>query len=137
MTPSTILATAVRILLPLFLLFSVFLLLRGHNETGGGFAGGLIAGAGFALFALSSGWASAREALAVEPRTLILLGLLIAAGSGLAALLAGETFMTGLWYPGSLPVIGKVGTPFLFDLGVYFVVFGTVMMFLISLGEQQ
>jgi len=137
MTPSTILAAAVRILLPLFLLFSLFLLLRGHNETGGGFVGGLVAAAGFALIALSSGWASARAALVVEPRILILIGLSIAACSGLLALLAGETFMTGLWYPVSLPVIGKAGTPFLFDLGVYCVVCGTVMMFLISLGEQQ
>jgi multicomponent Na+:H+ antiporter subunit B len=137
MTPSTILAAAVRILLPVFLLFSVFLLLRGHNEAGGGFVGGLIAAAGFALFALANGWGAARKALAVDPRLLILVGLVTAGGSGLLALAGGAPFMTGLWVPASLPVIGKAGTPLLFDVGVYFVVFGTVMQFLISLGEEQ
>jgi len=137
MTPSTMLAAAVRILLPLFLLFSVFLLLRGHNEPGGGFVGGLIAAAGFALFALANGWTAARNALAIEPRSVILLGLVLAAGSGLIALGEGASFMTGLWSPLGIPVIGKAGTPLLFDLGVYLVVFGTVVMFLISLGEEQ
>ena len=137
MTPSTILAAAVRVLLPLFLLFSLFLLLRGHNEAGGGFVGGLIASAGFALFGLSSGWDAARKALAMEPRSLIALGLALAAFSGLIGLLGGDTFMTGGWISATLPVIGKAGTPLLFDLGVYFVVFGAVMMFLISLGEEQ
>ena len=137
MTPSTILMAAVRILLPLFLLFSVFLLLRGHNEPGGGFVGGLIAAAGFALVGLAAGWTAARKALAIEPRKLIVLGLTLAAGSGLIALLGDLPYLTGIWSPASFPGIGKAGTPLLFDLGVYFVVLGVVMMFLISLGEEQ
>jgi multicomponent Na+:H+ antiporter subunit B len=59
------------------------------------------------------------------------------AGCGLIALGEGASFMTGLWSPIGIPVIGKAGTPLLFDLGVYLVVFGTVVMFLISLGEEQ
>ncbi|HMN02746.1 MAG TPA: MnhB domain-containing protein, partial [Geobacter anodireducens] len=64
---SLFLATAVRLLLPLLLLFSLFLLLRGHNEPGGGFVGGLVAAAAFALHALAHGVAAARRVLRVEP----------------------------------------------------------------------
>ena len=52
---SPIFRTAARLLMPLLLLFSVFLLLRGHNEPGGGFVGGLVAAAAFALYAIAFG----------------------------------------------------------------------------------
>jgi len=137
MTPSTILAAAARILLPLFLLFSVFLLLRGHNEVGGGFVGGLVASAGFALYALSHGWLEARKALSYEPRTMILAGLVCVGGSGAIGSIIRGDFLAAVWYPVALPVIGKAGTPLIFDLGVYLIVLGTVMTFLLSLGEEH
>ena len=62
-----ILSTATRYLLPLLLMFSIFLLLRGHNEPGGGFVGGLVAGAALALYAMALGLPSARQVLGIEP----------------------------------------------------------------------
>ena len=133
---SLILSTATRYLMPLLLLFSVFLLLRGHNEPGGGFVGGLVAAAAFALFAIAEGVAPARRMLFVHPRTLLGTGLLIAAGAGLLSVGLGLPYMTGLWSSFELPVVGKLGTPLLFDVGVYLVVIGMVLMIVFELAEE-
>ncbi len=133
---SMILSTATRYLLPLLLMFSIFLLLRGHNEPGGGFVGGLVAGAALALYALALGLRSARRVLGLDPRSLIYFGLLTAALSGLPALFRGLEFMTGLWSEQALPVIGKLGTPLLFDAGVYLVVIGVTLTIIFALMEN-
>jgi multicomponent Na+:H+ antiporter subunit A len=130
--PSPIFRTAARLLMPLLLLFSVFLLLRGHNEPGGGFVGGLVAAAAFALYAIAFGVERARQALLVKPLTLIGAGLLIALGSGLPAALRGQPFMTAQW---ALEPVA-LGTPALFDLGVFLVVAGVVLMMIFSLAEE-
>jgi multicomponent Na+:H+ antiporter subunit B len=133
---SVILSTAVRLLLPLLLLFSVFVLFRGHNEPGGGFIGGLVAAAAFALYAIAHGVEQARTRLWVEPRLLIALGLLMALASGLVSLLSGQSFMTGVWTGLELPVLGKLGTPLLFDIGVYCTVVGVTLLIVFSLAEE-
>jgi multicomponent Na+:H+ antiporter subunit B len=133
-----ILPTAARLLLPLLLLFSIFLLLRGHNLPGGGFAAGLVAAAAFALYAVATNVPTARRALGVAPRTLLGAGLLVALLSGLVPVMIGQPFLTGLW--GSLPVpgIGNVdlGTPLLFDIGVYLVVIGMTLTIVLALAEE-
>ncbi|HRY44334.1 MAG TPA: Na+/H+ antiporter subunit B [Thermoanaerobaculia bacterium] len=134
---SVILAAATRVVFPLLLLFSVFLLFRGHNEPGGGFVGGLVAATAYALLALSGGVASARRVLPARPEVLIGTGLLAALASGLVGLAAGRPFMTGLWGDVSLPVVGKPGTPVLFDAGVYLTVLGVVLLILFTLQEED
>jgi multicomponent Na+:H+ antiporter subunit B len=134
---SLILSTATRYLLPLLLLFSLFLLLRGHNEPGGGFVGGLVAASAFVLYAIANGVAAEREILRIEPRVFIAVGLLCAAGSGIPPLLSGLPFMTALWSTQEVPVLGKIGTPLLFDVGVYLVVFGITLMIVLSLAEEE
>ena len=133
---SLILSTATRYLLPLLLLFSVFLLLRGHNEPGGGFTGGLTAAAAFVLYAFAFGVAETRAMLGIQPRTLIGVGLLIAAGAGLLAVPFGLPYMTGLWTTWEVPAIGKLGTPLLFDVGVYLAVIGVVLLINLELAEN-
>jgi multicomponent Na+:H+ antiporter subunit B len=134
-----ILPTAARFLMPLLILFSLFLLLRGHNEPGGGFAGGLVAAAAFVLNAIAVGVADARRTAGIDPRMLIGLGLLLAAGSGVVALLVGRPFLTGLWIDLSLPGGGKlsIGTPLFFDIGVYLVVLGITVTIIFSLMEEE
>jgi len=134
---SLILSTATRYMLPLLLLFSVFLLLQGHHEPGGGFVGGLVAAAAFALYAFAFNVVNARQALRVDPRTLIGIGLLLAVGSGLISLFDNLPFMTGLWSSQAIPVLGKVGTPMLFDVGVYLVVVGVTLTIIFSLAESD
>ena len=133
---SMILSTAVRYLLPLLLMLSVFLLLRGHNEPGGGFVGGLVAAAALTLYAIALGLRSAQQVLGLDPQLLIFVGLLTAGLSGLPAVLAGFEFMTGLWSTQALPVIGKLGTPLLFDVGVYLVVLGITLTIIFALMEN-
>jgi multicomponent Na+:H+ antiporter subunit A len=130
---SPIFRTATRLLMPLLLLFAVFLLLRGHNEPGGGFVGGLVAAAAFALYGLAFGVQRARQALLVNPLTLLGTGLLIALASGLPAVLRGQPYLTALWPSG--PV--ALGTPALFDVGVFLVVAGVVLMMIFSLAEES
>jgi multicomponent Na+:H+ antiporter subunit A len=130
---SPIFRTAARLLMPLLLLFAVFLLFRGHNQPGGGFVGGLVAAAAFALYAIAFGVANARQALLVRPLTLLGAGLLLALGSGVPAVLRGQPFLTAVWVSESLPV----GTPALFDVGVFLVVAGVVLMMVFSLAEES
>lgn len=135
---SLILQTGSRFLYTLLLLFSIFLLLRGHDQPGGGFIGGLVAASAFALYAIAYDAESARRVLRVSPQKLIGIGLFVAMMSGLFSLLRGYPFLTGLW--GDLRLSGegflKVGTPFLFDLGVYLVVIGFALLIILSLAEE-
>jgi multicomponent Na+:H+ antiporter subunit B len=135
---SLILMTATRFLLPLLLLFSIFLLLRGHNAPGGGFAGGLVVASAFALYGFAFGVSESRRLLGVQPRTLVGAGLLVALFSALISLLRGQPLMTGQWTSVHVPMIGPidVGTPILFDIGVYLVVIGVANTVLMTLAEE-
>lgn len=135
---SLILLTAARLLAPLLLLFSIFLLVRGHNEPGGGFAGGLVAATAFILLAISRDPQAARTALRIEPQALMGAGLLIAVGAGVVGLLVGQPLLTGQWVELDLPT-GKleVGTPLLFDVGVYLVVLGSTLTMVLTLAEEE
>ena len=133
---SSILQTAVRLLMPLLLLFAVFLLLRGHNQPGGGFVGGLVVAASFVLYSIAFGVDAARRALLVRPSTLLGVGLLAAFVSGLPAVVAGHAFMTALWTTvaaGSMVI--AVGTPLVFDVGVFLAVIGVVLTIVFTLAE--
>lgn len=136
-TQSLILSAATRYLMPLLLLFSFFLLLRGHNEPGGGFVGGLVAAAAFALYAFSFDVDRTRQLLRLDPRQLMSIGLLMAALSGMVAWLNQKPFLTALWSKQPWPVLGKVGTPLLFDVGVYMVVLGVTLKIVFALADDD
>lgn len=129
---STILRTGTRVLMPLLLLFAVFLLFRGHNEPGGGFVAGLVVSGAFALHGMAYGVPAARRALLVDPMRLLGAGLLVALSSALVAPLQGEPFFTAQWTSGAIPL----GTPLLFDLGVFLVVIGVVLTMIFTLAEE-
>ena len=134
---SLILMVATRLLIPLLLLFSIFLLLRGHNNPGGGFVGGLVAGSSFVLYALSRGAAQARQVLRIAPRLLLGIGLSCALGAGLLALGVGDPFLHSLWTP-EVDLLGghmKLGSTLLFDIGVFAVVVGTVLLMVFAIGQ--
>lgn len=133
---SLILRTATRFLMPLLLLFALFLLLRGHNEPGGGFVGGLVVAAAFVLLAIAYGRDAARRALPVDPSKLLGIGLLVALGSGIPAVLLGRPFLTAVWTKiGAEPAVLDVGTPLVFDVGVFLVVIGVVLTIVFTLAE--
>jgi len=131
--PSLILGVAVRLLLPLLLLFSIFLLFRGHHAPGGGFVGGLVAAAALALYALAQGVTAARRLLRIPPQDVIAAGLLTALGSGVVGMLEGLPFLTGRWI--TVHHL-KLGTPVIFDVGVYLVVIGVTLLIIFTLMEE-
>lgn len=136
MQTSLILRTASRYLLPLLLIFSVFLLIRGHNQIGGGFTGGLVASAALMLYAIAVSPRVLEERLPFRPVRLIAVGLLTAAISAALPMFQGKPFFTGLWLKEEVAVIGKMGTPLLFDTGVYMVVIGIVLWIMLTLAEE-
>jgi len=109
---------------------SLFVLWRGHNEPGGGFIGGLLAASGFLVRALAEGVPAGRALLRFSPTLILGLGILVATGSGTAGLLGGDNFLTGQWWF-SLPLVGKISSVLLFDIGVYLVVLGAASLFLL------
>ena len=125
---SYILTISARLIVPVMLLFSVFILFRGHNQPGGGFAGGLIAGAAFVLLAFANGVDFALRKIPVQPTQIIASGLLISLLSGIPGLLMGDSFFKGYWLDWDLPILPKLGTPFMFDVGVYLLVMGIVLV---------
>lgn len=137
MQRSIILPVATRFLMPLMLVFSIFLLLRGHNEVGGGFVGGLVAASALMLYAISTSPSALWKLLPLDPRIIAAIGLLISLFSGFIPLFYEKPFMTGMWIETSLPVVGKVGTPTLFDLGVYILVIGVVVWILLEFAEDE
>jgi multisubunit Na+/H+ antiporter MnhB subunit len=135
---SLILKAATRLLVGLILVFAVYLLFRGHNAPGGGFVAALVAGTGFALVAISEGPAVLRKAVRIEPERVAMGGLGITILSGLAGWVSGRPFLTGLWWGASpdKPEALAVGTPLIFDIGVFLTVLGTLLTLILALEEN-
>ncbi|MEM1377381.1 MAG: hydrogen gas-evolving membrane-bound hydrogenase subunit E [Pseudomonadota bacterium] len=136
--PSLIFVTTARFFFVLMMVVSVYILFRGHNEPGGGFIGGLIASAGFAVLALALGVDLARRRLWLHPVVVMGVGLVLAILSGLPGAWLNGSFLTHQW--AELP-LGftklKVGTTMIFDLGVYLTVLGGVLVFLVRVQQQN
>ena len=121
----------------LLIALSVVVLLRGHNEIGGGFVGGLTAALAFAVVSLADGVERARARLRLHPLTLTGFGLMLAVASGLPGLVLYGDFLHHVWFEAD--VLGlhiKQGTTLLFDLGVYLAVLGAVLAFLFGLRRE-
>ncbi|WP_068081415.1 Na+/H+ antiporter subunit B [Polycladidibacter stylochi] len=135
---TVIFRTVAPFLTALMTLFSIFVLLRGHNEPGGGFIGGLIAVSAFAIYGIAYGVAGVRRALHVHPMSIAASGLLLAVASVLPSLFLGQPTMTSQWLEFSL--FGThiaLSTPMFFDIGVYLVVVGAITSIALSLEERE
>jgi len=122
----------------LMVLFSVFVLLRGHNEPGGGFIGGLIAASAFAIYGIACGVAPVRRAIRFHPMAISAFGLFLGGLAGLPSILQQVPFLTGLWwFPKLFGVELALSTPMVFDIGVYFVVVGSITSIALALEEPD
>jgi multicomponent Na+:H+ antiporter subunit B len=129
--------TIAPLLTVVMLVFSVFVLLRGHNEPGGGFIGGLVAASAIAIYGMAVGADAARRALRFDPLAIAGAGVVLAAGAGLLSMLVGVPFLTGLWASFSVGATEvSVSTPMVFDIGVYLVVLGAVAAIALGLEEE-
>lgn len=131
---SEILRIAAKMMYPLLLGLSVVVLLRGHQEPGGGFIGGLMVGAAYILYAMAYGVKETRRKYFLQPLHLMGLGLLIAVLSGLPGVIGGGPYMKGEWWELISGI--KLGTPVIFDLGVYLTVAGMLTQVMDSIMEE-
>jgi multicomponent Na+:H+ antiporter subunit A len=132
-----VLLKAVPVFYWLLLALSVVVLLRGHNEVGGGFVGGLTGALAFAIVSLAHGVSRARKTLRWHPLALAGGGLLLAVASGVPGLVTSGAYLGHVWIEADvLGVQVKQGTTLLFDLGVYLAVLGTVLAFLFGLSRE-
>ncbi len=132
---SPILRAAARSIVPLLALVAIVLFVRGHHEPGGGFVGGLVAAAATLLHAFAFGIGATRARFG--PGRLVAVGLAVVLASGAIGLLAGGAFLEGTWLSGRFPAVGKLGTPLLFDAGVFLVVLGVSARVLFGLLERE
>lgn len=133
---SRILKTATYYLLPVLLLFSVFILLRGHYKPGGGFVGGLIASIAFVMHSFANSVEQTLKLLRTQPSKFIPIGLILSLSSAIFPMFFGDPIMTGVWYNEPIPIIGMIGTALFFDLGVYLLVIGVVLTILFTISQS-
>ncbi len=112
------------------LLIALGILLRGHNEPGGGFIGGLVAAAASALLAIVLDPDAAQRRQPLQPLRLAACGVALTLLSGCLALIAGMPYLTHVW-------AGGWSTVLLFDLGVFCAVWGTLTGYLYPLLEAE
>lgn len=136
---SIILRVGTRYLSGILVLFSLYMLIRGHNEPGGGFIGGLVGSTGFVLYAIACGTKDARDALKLMPQNIAVAGLGISLLAGIAAALFGDPLFTGQWLFIN-PTEDSKGLPLstvlVFDIGVYLVVFGSILSIFFAMEEE-
>lgn len=136
---SVILQIASRYLRVLLLSFAAIVLLRGHNYSGGGFIGGLLAALAVTFSSLAYSSKEVKDRLWIQPDKLIGIGLLLLVLSILPSVFVAEALMKGLWFTLNLPfsIELKLGTPFIFDAGVFFTVIGVALLFLFTLSTKK
>jgi multicomponent K+:H+ antiporter subunit A len=136
---SLLLALIARLLMPFIVLVAVFLLLRGHNEPGGGFIAGLALAIGLILLYVANGHRWTDERLPRDFSPWVGGGLLAAGLTGVGSGIFGSPFLTSTYDYPQLPLIGAVplASASLFDLGVFLAVVGATMMMLAALGRLQ
>jgi len=129
----------IQLMFPVILLFGLHLFLRGHDLPGGGFVAGITVAVALILLYMARGARWVETHLRVLPVRWIGLGLLLAAGTGLASLVFGRPFLTSYFHYAELPLLGRLplASAVLFDLGVFCVVVGATTLMLIALAHQS
>jgi len=129
--------------LPIALVVSLYIFLRGHNYPGGGFIAGLVTSMALIIQYIAQGQDQAEQMLKAKSGRLyelwIGIGLLIAGLSGMAAWYWSRPFLTSAHIYVDIPVIGKahLASAALFDVGVYVTVVGATMLLISVLGDSR
>ena len=132
-------AVLVRLLLPIALVVSFYLFMRGHNQPGGGFVAGLVMSVAFILQYMVAGTQWVEAQMSLRPMRWMGFGLFSATLTGLGALFAGYPFLTTHTWHFSLPLLGDIhiASALFFDVGVYAMVVGSTLLMLTALGHQS
>jgi multicomponent Na+:H+ antiporter subunit B len=126
-----------RLFLRVMAVFAVLLLLRGHNKPGGGFIAGIIIATGFILYGMVFGSAKIEKLLYFNTRQWMGVGLIFVFIAVLIPVFMGLPPLTGVWYIDTLPLIGELhlGTPLIFDTGIFLAVTGVILSIVITIME--
>lgn len=137
MRPSLILTVALRFIATSALVFGLYLLVAGHNQPGGGFVGGLVAGAAVVLTFVAGDLDAVRRLLPLRPWSVLGGGLVVVSAAAIAPIVLGGDVLGQDFAEVSLPVAGtvKLTSSIVFDTGVFLVVVGLVLMTFEALGE--
>jgi multicomponent K+:H+ antiporter subunit A len=129
----------IQLLFPLIAMVAIFLLLRGHDLPGGGFAAGITLAAALILQYMARGIRFVETRLRILPVVWISVGLLVAAVTGLASAPFSMPFLTSYVGYLNVPTIGDVPTmsAVLFDFGVFALVLGATALILVALAHQS
>lgn len=121
------------------IVFSLFLFFAGHNAPGGGFVGGLVAGAALVLRYVAGGTAEVRRVTRIAPEVVLGMGLVLAVLTGIAGWVFGSGFFESALVEVEVPLLGlvKASTALVFDAAVYLIVVGTSMAVIIGLGDEE
>lgn len=130
--------TSSQLLYGSILVLSLYFLFAGHNQPGGGFVGGLTAGAAISLRYVAGGVSAVRSSLRLKPWTVLGSGLLLSTGTAIVPLLTGNAVLEHASFELDLPVVGAIKTTSAlpFDVGVYLVVVGLVLMAYEAFGDD-
>jgi multisubunit Na+/H+ antiporter MnhB subunit len=117
---------------------SIYLLFAGHNQPGGGFVGGLVAGAAISLRYIAGGIEEVRRISRWRPWTILGTGVIVSVSTALVPVLLGKPVLAAAYEPYDVPVLGKVSisSALVFDIGVYLVVVGLVLMVFEAFGDR-
>ena len=135
MNNSPILRTVVRVAVPITIIVSLRIFFQGHSQPGGGFIAGVLVAAAGAMYLLGFG---IERAARWAWRKISVIGLLVSVFTGTVPLLLGRSFMDHAVWQRHLPVMGDIhlSSATLFDVGVYLIVFGTLMTIFVELGQE-
>lgn len=125
-----------KLMTPILLILAFYFYYRGHNLPGGGFVAGLVASTAYIFRALMVP-KSDLSVLGLHPAKLSAVGLCLAFGSSIFSFFITGHFFQGTWTSSSIPILGKLGTPMLFDLGVFLTVLGMVTWIVVSTFEDR
>ena len=123
----------------LLIFFAFVALLRGHNNPGGGFIGGLLAALSIVFYSFAFNWRQIQKKLTIKPEGYIALGLAFVLSSFLPSLFKSEVLMKGVWISIPMGIFGELelGSPLLFDTGVFMGVIGVTLMFFFTLAYHK
>jgi multisubunit Na+/H+ antiporter MnhB subunit len=138
MTSSIFFKFLARVMMPVLIIFSIALLLRGHNHPGGGFVGGLVAASGIILVTLADGPEVVRSRLRIDFLRSTQFGLIISFVAGMIGLVFEGNFLTSIYYEIASENLGtlSLSTTLLFDIGVYLVVFSITSAIVMGMAEE-
>jgi multisubunit Na+/H+ antiporter MnhB subunit len=131
--------TSVRVVYHSILVLSLYFLFAGHNQPGGGFVGGLTAGAAISFRYVAGGVAEVRRAFALRPWTIMGGGLFIAVMTAIVPIMTGNALLEHAAFEAEVPILGtvKATSALPFDIGVYLVVLGLILMMFEAFGDDE